>query len=53
MLWEGNRGPIATQWHIQGWPTTYIIDATGIIRSKAHDLQSAKEFVEDLLHEAK
>jgi peroxiredoxin len=52
MLWDGSRGPIATQWHIQGWPTTYIIDARGIIRAKSHDLQSAKELLEELIQEA-
>jgi peroxiredoxin len=52
MLWEGSRGPIATQWHIQGWPTTYIIDGRGIIRSKSHDLRSAMNLVSDFIQEA-
>jgi hypothetical protein len=30
----GKRGPISTTWHIQGWPTLYIIDAKGVIRHK-------------------
>ena len=32
-LGESN-GPIATQWHVVGWPTVYIIDHQGIIRVK-------------------
>ena len=27
-------GPIATQWHVQGWPTIYILDAKGVIRHR-------------------
>jgi len=29
----GTGGPIATQWSVRGWPTVYIIDQKGIIRS--------------------
>jgi len=34
--WDGGgtKGPIASQWQVQGWPTIYIIDANGIIRAK-------------------
>jgi hypothetical protein len=27
-------GPIATQWNVSGWPTTYVLDHHGIIRNK-------------------
>ena len=35
--WDGrsgadDRGPIAIDWNVQGWPTTYVLDANGIIR---------------------
>jgi peroxiredoxin len=37
--WDGasghdgaGRGPIATEWNVQGWPTTYVLDADGRIR---------------------
>jgi peroxiredoxin len=35
--WDGDaekstRGPIATAWAVTGWPTTYLIDAEGVIR---------------------
>lgn len=28
------NGPIASRWHVQGWPAIYIIDAEGVIRAK-------------------
>jgi predicted GTPase len=28
------RGPIATAWNVNGWPTIYILDAQGVIRYK-------------------
>src|SRR5438552_18108404 len=35
-FWDGGstRGPIATEWHVQGWPTLYLIDHKGIIKKK-------------------
>lgn len=35
--WDGGsprntEGPIATAWNVVGWPTTYLIDARGVIR---------------------
>jgi len=33
-FWDGGntRGPIATEWQVQGWPTMYLIDHKGVIR---------------------
>ena len=36
-VWDGpggdaGRGPIATAWNVLGWPTTYVLDADGVIR---------------------
>jgi len=31
---KGTRGPISTQWNVEGWPTVYLIDEKGIIRYK-------------------
>jgi thiol-disulfide isomerase/thioredoxin len=29
-----SQGPIATRWHVQGWPTVYLLDHRGMIRVK-------------------
>lgn len=41
-FWNGGstRGPISTRWQVGGWPTTYLIDAKGVIRYK--NLRGAK-----------
>ena len=31
---EGTRGPISTEWNVQGWPTLFVIDHKGVIRHK-------------------
>jgi len=30
--WDGKDGPIAAKWHVDSWPTTFLLDADGIIR---------------------
>lgn len=30
----GPAGPIPTRWNVNGWPTVYVLDHTGIIRHK-------------------
>jgi len=34
--WDGGdtSGPIASQWNVEGWPTTYVLDHNGVIRYK-------------------
>jgi thiol-disulfide isomerase/thioredoxin len=34
--WDGGKvgGPIATRWNVHAWPTTYVLDAKGMIRFK-------------------
>jgi peroxiredoxin len=47
--WDGrsgtdDRGPIAAAWNVQGWPTTYVLDAEGVIRFvdlRSEDLMKA------------
>ena len=50
-------GPIATQWNISGWPTTYLLDARGVIRAKglrdAKAEQAIKELLAEMASEAK
>ena len=38
-------GPIANLWHVQGWPTVYVLDAKGVIRYKGNfvDLDEAAD----------
>ncbi len=31
---KGSRGPISTEWNVEGWPTVYLIDEKGVIRYK-------------------
>jgi hypothetical protein len=36
----GTRGPIASRWNVQGWPTLYLLDAKGVIRYKGDYLRT-------------
>jgi hypothetical protein len=45
------RGPIATAWNVSGWPTTYVIDAEGVIRFKDLRDDQAEQAIEKLLAE--
>jgi hypothetical protein len=47
------EGPIATAWNVSGWPTTYVIDARGLIRFKNLRGAEAEAAVMKLLAEAK
>src|SRR5262249_21701832 len=51
--WDGGskKGPIATRWNVQKWPTTYVLDPKGVIRYR--DLRDKKlgQAVELLLEE--
>jgi len=35
-FWNGGStfGDISSNWNVQGWPTLYVIDAKGVVRSK-------------------
>ena len=36
-FWAGDKGPegpIPMRWNVNGWPTVYVLDAEGVIRSK-------------------
>ena len=46
-------GPLATKWNVQGWPTIYVIDATGKIRFKNVRDEEMEKAVMELLAEAK
>ena len=54
-FWNGEKGtlgPIATKWDIYSWPTTYLIDAKGIIRYKNIRGEELDEAIEELMAEA-
>jgi peroxiredoxin len=51
--WDGGdtRGPIAKAWNVKGWPTTYVLDAKGVIRYKHVRDKQMDEAVDALLKE--
>ncbi len=48
----GMGGPIAKQWHIDGWPTIYVLDTKGVIRYKEVRGEEMDKAVDTLLKEA-
>lgn len=53
-FWSGPEGPngsIPTQWNVKGWPTTYLLDAKGVIRLKYPVPSVIEETVTRLLEE--
>jgi thiol-disulfide isomerase/thioredoxin len=46
-VWDGgSQGTTATRWGVQGWPTSYLVDAKGVIREsnrRGNDLDKAVE----------
>jgi hypothetical protein len=48
----GTSGPLATQWNISGWPTLFVIDATGKIRYNGHSGDAMDKVVEQCMAEA-
>ena len=50
-FWDVNTsGPIATSWNINGWPTIYVLDHKGVIRSI--NPQDMDKTIEELVVEA-
>ncbi|HVA46845.1 MAG TPA: TlpA disulfide reductase family protein [Pirellulales bacterium] len=51
--WDGGRdGAICTRWHVDAWPTIYLLDAKGVIRYKEHG-GDLTPIIEGLIREAK
>ncbi|HEX8524598.1 MAG TPA: redoxin domain-containing protein [Tepidisphaeraceae bacterium] len=52
-FWDGGdtKGPIATRWNVHSWPTTYVIDAKGVIRHKDVREESMDKAVDGLMKE--
>jgi hypothetical protein len=51
--WDGGstEGPIASQWNVRGWPTTYVLDGRGVIRYKNVREKELDKAVDTLLKE--
>ncbi len=51
--WDGGStsGPIASKWNVTGWPTIYVLDAKGVIRSLDVRGKKLDEAVDKLLRE--
>jgi hypothetical protein len=51
--WDGGTigGPIARQWKVRFWPTTYVLDGEGIIRFKNVHGEALDRAVDTLLGE--
>jgi len=49
----GTDGPIATKWGVTGWPTTFVIDAKGVIRYRDVREADMDKAVDALLAEMK
>ncbi|MBI3852958.1 MAG: redoxin domain-containing protein [Verrucomicrobia bacterium] len=51
--WDGGdtSGPIASKWNVHSWPTTYVLDAKGVIRFKDVREKEMDEAVDALLKE--
>jgi hypothetical protein len=43
---DGQRGPIATEWNITGYPSVYLIDSSGIVRRRFSGVPREKELTE-------
>lgn len=50
--WDGERGPISTKWNITGWPTVFVIDHLGVIRSTESDARTRSSLIEKLIKKA-
>ena len=49
----GTGGPIAVKWGVSSWPTTFVIDAAGIIRYRDVRGEEMDKAVDALLAERK
>ena len=49
----GSIGPIATRWNVTSWPTTYVLDANGVIRYEGARGGALDRAVDQLLRELK
>jgi thiol-disulfide isomerase/thioredoxin len=52
--WDGGstRGPIASQWNVQGWPTLYLLDHKGVIVDRSVAYRDMGGRIEQLVAKA-
>ena|SRR5947209_572091 len=48
---KSTDGPIATAWNVRGWPTIYVLDSKGVIRSMDVRGEELDKAVDTLLKE--
>ena len=48
---NGTGGPISTAWHVQSWPTIYVLDGDGVIRYRNVRGEAMDRAVDELLKE--
>jgi hypothetical protein len=48
---KGTGGPLSNAWDVMGWPTVYMLDRDGIIRSRNKRNAAMEEVVLELLAE--
>ena len=52
-FWDGGntRGPLATAYNVQAWPTIFVLDAKGVIRFTSEGFEEKKtdELIDELL----
>ncbi|HQR43490.1 MAG TPA: TlpA disulfide reductase family protein [Gemmatales bacterium] len=46
------RGPICSEWQVNGFPTIYLIDHKGVIRHKSHGGPEMDAMIDKLVAEA-
>jgi thiol-disulfide isomerase/thioredoxin len=49
IYWDGFRGPVATRWAVQGFPTVYVIDTQGDIAAVDQRGDDLKNTIAELL----
>ena len=54
-LWSGPKGPmgeIPISWHVNSWPTVYVVDHEGIIRGKKLSREEQDKMISELVAKA-
>jgi hypothetical protein len=45
---DGQRGPIATQWKVTGYPCIYLIDSAGLVRRRFSGVPKEEDLTADV-----